>query len=152
MKSENEACRLLRQTVQELQAQISESRILLDKENTKFDSARRQQEASAATKKKRAVCCFLNRNVSVCRSESCWVFFQSMQTKQKSLLEQVEALDEECEELQRQLEERRDTQVQLEEELQRTTDEKERLQVQLNKQQVAPPSSIDVTNIWVGFR
>lgn len=75
-----------------------------------------------------------------------------MQTKQKSLLEQVEALDEECEELQRQLEERRDTQVQLEEELQRTTDEKERLQVQLNKQQVAPPSSIDVTNIWVGFR
>ena len=59
-----------------------------------------------------------------------------MQGKQKSLLERVDALDEECEELQRQLGKKEERQNDLQNELQQMSEEKEQLQAQLTKQQV----------------
>lgn len=59
-----------------------------------------------------------------------------MQAKQKSLLERVDALDEECEELQKQLGEREEGQIGLQSQLQQMSEEKEELQAQLTQQQV----------------
>ncbi|GLD52699.1 coiled-coil domain-containing protein 157-like protein [Lates japonicus] len=100
---EEEACCKLRQRIQQLESQISETQVLLDKENAKYHSACRQQE--------------------------------SMQAKQKSLLERVDALDEECEELQRELGEREERQVGLHNELQQMSEERNQLQSQLTQQQ-----------------
>lgn len=59
-----------------------------------------------------------------------------MQAKQKSLLKRVDALDEECEELQRQLGEREEREMDLHKQLQQMSEEKERVQAQLAQQQV----------------
>ena len=59
-----------------------------------------------------------------------------MQAKQKSLLERVDALDEECEDLQRQLGEKEERQVDLHSQLQQMSEEKEQVQAQLAQQQV----------------
>lgn len=59
-----------------------------------------------------------------------------MQAKQKSLLERVDALDEECEELRKQLEEREERQIGLQSQLQQMSEEKEELRAQLTQQQV----------------
>ncbi|CAK6950320.1 coiled-coil domain-containing protein 157 [Scomber scombrus] len=101
---EEEACCKLHERIQQLESQISETQLLLHKENAKYHSACRQQE--------------------------------SMQTKQKSLLGRVDALDEECEELQKQLGESEERQLNLHNQLQRMSEEKEQLQAQLTRQQV----------------
>lgn len=59
-----------------------------------------------------------------------------MQAKQKSLLERVDALDEECEELQRQMGEREERQIGLRTQLQQMSEEKEELQARVTQQQV----------------
>jgi len=59
-----------------------------------------------------------------------------MHAKQKSLLERVDALDEECDELQRQLGEREEAQISLHNQLQQISEVKEQLQAQLTQQQV----------------
>lgn len=59
-----------------------------------------------------------------------------MQAKQQSLLKRVDALDEECEELQGQLGEREEKQMDLHDQLQRMSEEKEQVQAQLTEQQV----------------
>lgn len=59
-----------------------------------------------------------------------------MQAKQKSLLERVSALDEECEELQMQLGEREERQIELHTKLQQMSEEREQLQAQLAQQEV----------------
>uniref|UniRef100_A0A8C9ZP45 Uncharacterized protein n=1 Tax=Sander lucioperca TaxID=283035 RepID=A0A8C9ZP45_SANLU len=61
---------------------------------------------------------------------------QSMQAKQKSLLERVDALDEECEELQRQLGDREERQIDAHNHLQKISEEKEQVQAQLAQQQL----------------
>ncbi|XP_019132342.2 coiled-coil domain-containing protein 157 isoform X2 [Larimichthys crocea] len=66
---------------------------------------------------------------SACRQQ------ESMQAKQKSLLKRVDALDEECEELQRQLGEREEREMDLHKQLQQMSEEKERVQAQLAQQQ-----------------
>lgn len=66
----------------------------------------------------------------------CLLLFQSMQAKQQSLLKRVDALDEECEELQEQLGEREEKQMDLHDQLQRMSEEKEQVQAQLTEQQV----------------
>ncbi|AWP06747.1 putative coiled-coil domain-containing protein 157 [Scophthalmus maximus] len=99
---EDTCCRL-QQKIQQLESQISDNKLLLDKENAKYHSACRQQE--------------------------------SMQAKQTSLLERVDALDKECEELQRQLVEGEERQTNLHNELQPMSEEKEQLQAQLTQQQ-----------------
>ncbi|KAG7489937.1 hypothetical protein JOB18_023977 [Solea senegalensis] len=103
VKSKEDACCKLQQTIQQIERRVSETHVLLDKENAKYLSACRQQE--------------------------------SMQTKQKSLLERVDALDEECEELQRQLGESEEKQTNLQNQLQQMSKEKEQLQAQLSQQQ-----------------
>ncbi|CAB1440172.1 unnamed protein product [Pleuronectes platessa] len=101
---EEEACCKLQNRIQQLESDISETQVLLDKEKAKYHSACRQQE--------------------------------SMQAKQKSLLERVDDLDEECEELQRQLGDEEGRQNHLHNELQQMSEEKEQLQAQLTQQQV----------------
>lgn len=59
-----------------------------------------------------------------------------MQSKQTSLLKRVDALDEECEELQRQLGEREERQIDLHNELQQMSEEKEQVRAELAQQQV----------------
>lgn len=59
-----------------------------------------------------------------------------MQAKQKSLLERVNALDEECEELQGQVGEREERQIVLHNQLLQMSEEKEQMQGQLTQQQV----------------
>lgn len=59
-----------------------------------------------------------------------------MQAKQKSLLSRVSFLDEECEELQRQLGEKEEEQISLQNQLQHMSDVKEQQQAQLTQQQV----------------
>lgn len=59
-----------------------------------------------------------------------------MQAKQKSLLKRVDALDEECDELQRQLGEREERQIDLHNQLQQMSEEREQVQAQLAQQQV----------------
>uniref|UniRef100_A0A3P8STD2 Coiled-coil domain containing 157 n=1 Tax=Amphiprion percula TaxID=161767 RepID=A0A3P8STD2_AMPPE len=103
LQTEEEACCKLQHRIKQLESEISDSQLLLDKENAKYQSACRQQE--------------------------------SMQAKQKSLLERVDGLDEECEELQRQLGEREERQINLHNQLQHTSEEKEQLQAQLTQQQ-----------------
>ncbi|KAM9360694.1 coiled-coil domain-containing protein 157 [Symphorus nematophorus] len=66
---------------------------------------------------------------SACRQQ------ESMQAKQKLLLERVDALDEECEELQRQVGEGEVRQIDLLNQLQQMSEEKEHVQAQLTKQQ-----------------
>ncbi|KAF3851058.1 hypothetical protein F7725_012830 [Dissostichus mawsoni] len=100
---EQEACGKLQQRIQELESQICETQLRLDKENAKYQSACRQQE--------------------------------SMQAKQKSLLEKVNALDEECEELQGQVGEREERQIVLHNQLLQMSEEKEQMQGQLAQQQ-----------------
>lgn len=46
---EEEACRCLQQRIQQLEGQISETQLRLDKESTKYHSACRQQEVSVTT-------------------------------------------------------------------------------------------------------
>uniref|UniRef100_UPI0037E96D89 coiled-coil domain-containing protein 157-like n=1 Tax=Semicossyphus pulcher TaxID=241346 RepID=UPI0037E96D89 len=98
-----EACCKLQQKVQQLERQISETQLHLDKDNVKYQSACRQQE--------------------------------SMQVKQTSLLKRVDALDEECEELQRQLGESEERQIGLHNQLQQMSEEMEQVQAQLAQQQ-----------------
>ncbi|XP_032372488.1 coiled-coil domain-containing protein 157 isoform X1 [Etheostoma spectabile] len=100
---EEETCCKLQQRVLQLESQISETQLRLDKENAKYHSACRQQE--------------------------------SMQAKQKSLLERVDALDEECEELQRQLGDREERQIDTHNHLQQMSEQKEQVQAQLAQQQ-----------------
>uniref|UniRef100_A0A8C3ACU5 Uncharacterized protein n=1 Tax=Cyclopterus lumpus TaxID=8103 RepID=A0A8C3ACU5_CYCLU len=59
---------------------------------------------------------------------------QSMQAKQKSLLERVDSLDKECEELQSQLVEREERQSDLHNQLQEMTKEKEQMQAPFAQQ------------------
>lgn len=47
---EEEACCKLQQKIQQLESQISETQLRLDKENAKYHSACRQQEVSVTTK------------------------------------------------------------------------------------------------------
>ncbi|CAI5650910.1 unnamed protein product [Oreochromis niloticus] len=103
LQIEEEACSKLQHRIQQLESQISDTQLLLDKEKAKYQSACRQQE--------------------------------SVQAKQKSLLERVDALDEECEELQRQLGEREERQIGLQSQLQQMSEEKEELRAQLTQQQ-----------------
>uniref|UniRef100_A0A3Q3GBE2 Uncharacterized protein n=1 Tax=Labrus bergylta TaxID=56723 RepID=A0A3Q3GBE2_9LABR len=58
-----------------------------------------------------------------------------MQAKQTSLLKRVDALDEECEELQSQLGENEERQIGLHNQLQQMSEEKEQVQAQLTQQQ-----------------
>ncbi|XP_034548610.1 coiled-coil domain-containing protein 157 isoform X2 [Notolabrus celidotus] len=67
---------------------------------------------------------------SACRQQ------ESMQAKQTSLLKRVDALDEECEELQSQLGEREQRQISLHNQLQQLSEEKEQVQAQLTQQQL----------------
>ncbi|XP_070690399.1 coiled-coil domain-containing protein 157 [Pempheris klunzingeri] len=66
---------------------------------------------------------------SACRQQ------ESMQAKQTSLLKRVDALDEECEELRRQLGESEERQIDLHSELQHTAEQREQVQAQLAQQQ-----------------
>uniref|UniRef100_A0A8C4DK23 Uncharacterized protein n=1 Tax=Dicentrarchus labrax TaxID=13489 RepID=A0A8C4DK23_DICLA len=66
----------------------------------------------------------------------CDACHQSMQAKQTSLLKRVDALDEECEELQRQLGEREERQIDLHNQLQQVSEEKEKVQARLAQQQL----------------
>ncbi|KAJ4922251.1 hypothetical protein JOQ06_019505 [Pogonophryne albipinna] len=66
---------------------------------------------------------------SACRQQ------ESMQAKQKSLLERVNALDEECEELQGQVGDREERQIVLHNQLLQMSEEKEQMQGQLTQQQ-----------------
>lgn len=59
-----------------------------------------------------------------------------MQAKQKSLVGRVSFLDEECEELQRQLAEKEEAQISLDSRLQQTSEVNEQQQAQLIQQQV----------------
>uniref|UniRef100_A0A3Q3DHJ6 Uncharacterized protein n=1 Tax=Hippocampus comes TaxID=109280 RepID=A0A3Q3DHJ6_HIPCM len=59
---------------------------------------------------------------------------QSMETKQKSLLQRVEALDEECEELQKQLGEREERELNLHNQLQQMSEDNEQLRTQFTSQ------------------
>lgn len=67
-----------------------------------------------------------------------------MQAKQKTLLKRVDALDEEREELQRQLEEKEVAQTNLDNQLKKITDLKEREEAELSQQQVHKSLSISV--------
>lgn len=67
-----------------------------------------------------------------------------MQAKQKSLLKRVDALDEEREELQRQLEEKEEVQTNLDNQLKTIIDLKEQQQAELSQQQVDKSLSISV--------
>ena len=70
-----------------------------------------------------------------------------MQAKQKSLLERVNALDEECEELQGQVGEREERQIVLHNQLLQMSEEKEQMQGQLTQQQVFDIYSAALSNI-----
>lgn len=59
-----------------------------------------------------------------------------METKQKSLLQRVEALDEECEELQKQLGEREESELNLHNQLQQMSEDNKQLQTQFTSQRV----------------
>ncbi|XP_041642931.1 coiled-coil domain-containing protein 157 [Cheilinus undulatus] len=98
-----ETCGRLQQKVQQLESQVNETQVQLDKEKAKYHSAWRQQE--------------------------------TMQAKQTSLLKRVDVLDEECEELQRQVGENEERQIGLHSQLQQMSEEKEEVQAQLTQQQ-----------------
>lgn len=69
-----------------------------------------------------------------------------MQAKQKSLLSRVSFLDEECEDLQRQLGEKEEEQISLHNQLQQMSDVKEQQQAQLSQQQVYRWSIMTITH------
>lgn len=48
LHKEEETCKELEQTVKQLEAQSSQTQLLLDKEKAKYQSAWRQQEVSAS--------------------------------------------------------------------------------------------------------
>lgn len=50
LHAEEEACFILKQKIQQLEGQISETQLHLDKENAKYHSACRQQEVSDVKK------------------------------------------------------------------------------------------------------
>ncbi|CAB1319673.1 unnamed protein product [Coregonus sp. 'balchen'] len=102
MQVEEEARSKLEEKTQTLEAQLSSTQLLLDKEKSKYQNACRQQE--------------------------------SLQAKQRSLLERVDALDQECEALQGQLGESEDRQTDLQERLTHISEEKDQLQTQLTQQ------------------
>ncbi|XP_034152392.1 coiled-coil domain-containing protein 157 [Esox lucius] len=62
---------------------------------------------------------------------------ESLQAKQMSLLERLDALDQECEELQGQLEESEGRQTELQDRLTHISEEKEKLQTQLTQEQAS---------------
>ncbi|XP_072288588.1 coiled-coil domain-containing protein 157 [Eucyclogobius newberryi] len=66
---------------------------------------------------------------SACRQQ------ESMQAKQKNLVERVDGLDEECEELQRQVAESEEKQIELHGQIQQMSEDSEQLQAKLNQQQ-----------------
>lgn len=68
-----------------------------------------------------------------------------MQAKQQSLLERVDALDEECDELQKQLEEKEDAQSSLNKRLQDIYKLKEQQEAQLSQQQVNESACTSMT-------
>lgn len=47
LQTREEACRQLEQTIKQSEAQIAQTRLLLEKEKAKYQSARRQQEVGA---------------------------------------------------------------------------------------------------------
>lgn len=103
LQEQEEKWRKLEERTQMLEAQLSSTQLLLDKESAKYQSACRQQE--------------------------------SMQAKQRSLLEQVDVLDQECEKLQVQLNEGEDRQTDLQNQLKHISEQREKLQAQLIQQQ-----------------
>eukprot|EP00063_Salmo_salar_P052440 XP_014027275.1 PREDICTED: coiled-coil domain-containing protein 157-like isoform X3 [Salmo salar] len=103
MQVEEEARSKLEEKTQVLEAQLSTTQLLLDKEKSKYQNACRQQE--------------------------------SLQAKQRSLLERVDALDQECEELQGQLGKSEDRQTDLQERLTHISEEKDQLETQLTQEQ-----------------
>ncbi|RVE68469.1 hypothetical protein OJAV_G00092190 [Oryzias javanicus] len=86
LQTDQEAFYQQQQKIYQLEKQISDTQLLLDKERAKYQSACRQQE--------------------------------STQVKQKRLLKRVEELDEECEELKKQLVDSEEAQIKLDNELQ----------------------------------
>lgn len=66
----------------------------------------------------------------------CVCVLQSVQAKQTALLKRVDTLDEECEELQKQLGESEQRQIDLHNQLQQNSEEKEQVQAQLTQKQV----------------
>lgn len=72
-----------------------------------------------------------------------------MQAKQKSLLGRVDALDEECEELQKQLGKSEERQINLHKQLQQMSEEKEQLWAQLTQQQVYLYSFVPNTHYFI---
>lgn len=127
-----EACCELQERVQNLQAQISETNLCLDKEKAKYCSAFRQQEVSAVAR----VDCWMFYAWDCEYVLLLYVWVQAMQAKQQSLLKRVDVLDQECEELNRQTEEWRDKHHDLQHQLQQMSEEKEQVQAQLAEQQV----------------
>ncbi|CDQ56334.1 unnamed protein product [Oncorhynchus mykiss] len=107
LQIEEEARNKQEEKTQTLEAQLSSTQLLLDKENSKFQNACHQQE--------------------------------SLQAKQMSLLERVDALDQECEELQGQLGETEDTQTGLQDRLTHISEEKDQLKTQLTQEQSLRP-------------
>uniref|UniRef100_A0A4W5PEY4 Coiled-coil domain containing 157 n=1 Tax=Hucho hucho TaxID=62062 RepID=A0A4W5PEY4_9TELE len=103
MQVEEEARSKLEEKTQVLEAQLSTTQLLFDKEKSKYQNACRQQE--------------------------------SLQAKQRSLLERVDALDQECEELQGQLGKSEDRQTDLQERLTHISEEKDQLETQLAQEQ-----------------
>ncbi|KAM9465154.1 uncharacterized protein ACWYII_010045 isoform 2-T3 [Salvelinus alpinus] len=67
---------------------------------------------------------------------------ESLQAKQMSLLERVDALDQECEELQGQLGETEDTQTGLQDRLTHISEEKDQLKTQLTQEQSLRPCGL----------
>lgn len=111
---------VLQEKVRNLQQENENSRQLRD------DVQKLQSEISEAQ------LCFVKEKAkyhSACRQQ------ESMQAKQKSLLERVDAFDEECEELQRQLGESEERQIKLHNQIQQMSEEKDQLHAKLNQQQ-----------------
>ncbi|XP_061842120.1 coiled-coil domain-containing protein 157 isoform X3 [Nerophis lumbriciformis] len=100
---EKEVCSKLQERIQQLESQMSESELLLEKEMAKYHSACHHQE--------------------------------SMQTKQKSLLQRVYALDDECEDLHRRLGQREESEIDLCDQLQQMSEDNKRLRVQITSLQ-----------------
>lgn len=80
------------------------------------------------------ICIDKTRWLSLCLVLFLWL--QSMQVKQQSLLKRVDALDKECEELHGQLGKWREKHYDLQHQLRQTSEEKEEVQMQLASQQV----------------
>lgn len=70
-----------------------------------------------------------------------------MQAKQQALLKQVDALDEECEELQGQLAESEERQTSLHQQLHHALEERDQVKAQLSQQQVRLSSRPPITTV-----